>query len=509
MSASGQGVGAAVSPPAYGFRTRPRSGSSGGDDAGGEGSASVLHSPVGVGTPSPRTSTATLLRKAVLLYTRAVAANAKKEGTAPPTAESVRKLISITTTPNVGMQLLRRAENLYRRLFGDTHPSVAAVHKVMGCILVHSGDRKARSMAMGYFNKAAAVCAVTFGPKHAVTMDVEYNIALLHSQNGKHAAAAMGFARVLASYETAHGAEATPTRFIRAQLRHSRQQYRQQRYTQLFSRGLAALQEGQAGVALRAFTEALQLPLKQRDQQCAYSICVCHCRLGDVGASLEWFRRAVEWGFHDAALLVNDDDIEPLRRLPEFWELAGQRFGLERPEGIELAAPGSVASARTLLTGNLAGDTIMEGDEEDDEEGEGDAEGEGSAEPAAGKGDVGSYADAQDGSCATPVRSASLALQSGLLGMSASSAALVSPLHVPNKSATAAPLGFSASSAPSEGAESGTSHAVPASAHQVASVGIASASASCGAGRMDVDADDDGECSVRKEEHGSTGSVEE
>ena len=299
----------------------------------------MVHSPVAASS-SPKATTAALLRKAVVLYTRAVAANAKKEGTSAPTAESVRKLISITTTPAVAVQLLRRAQSLYTRLFGDRHPSNAAVLKVMGCILVRSGDRAAKQAAMVCFEQAASLCAEKFGPKHPVTMDVYYNIALLNSQNGRHAEASMGFARVLASYEASHGPDAAPTRYIRSKLRRSRECYRQGRYTDAFSRGLEALQEGQASQALRAFIECLEL--RPRDPQSAYSICCSYCTMGQANPALEWFTRALEWGFQDAMCVVNDEEIDIIRALPAFWDAAEAALHIVRPATAPRSSPSDV-----------------------------------------------------------------------------------------------------------------------------------------------------------------------
>ena len=158
-----------------------------------------------------------------------------------------------------------------------------------------------------------------------------------------------------------------------------------------------------------------------------------------------------------------------------------------------------MASVRTLRASNLVGDTIMEGDEEDDEEGEGDEEVSGAVGQAAGQSGVASGDGTRtDGSGA--VKTVSLALESGLLSMSAASAALVSPLHVPQQRAAAAPTAFSPTDVSGESGAA-SPRDFPA---------VASASASCGAGGMDMDdGDEDGEGSVRKEEHGSSGSCDE
>ncbi len=80
------------------------------------------------------------------------------------------------------------------------------------------------------------------------------------------------------------------------------------------------------------FDQALEVDrrlvrLRPRDPVAHYNLACSLALVGQTRQALVHLRQALELGFDDAAQLIDDRDLDPLRQLPEFWTLL-DRFGV-------------------------------------------------------------------------------------------------------------------------------------------------------------------------------------
>ena len=80
------------------------------------------------------------------------------------------------------------------------------------------------------------------------------------------------------------------------------------------------------------FEQALEVDrrlvqLRPRDPGAHYNLACSLSLVGQPQVALVHLQRALELGFDDAAQLIDDRDLDPLRRRPEFWALL-DRFGI-------------------------------------------------------------------------------------------------------------------------------------------------------------------------------------
>lgn len=276
-------------------------------------------SSVPAAPPSQVSEVAALVAKAAKLYASALQARASVNASEAPTADQLRHLqtvVASSPTAEVGVAMLDRALHIFQRVYGKDHPSVASVSKVLGCLHAHCGNKVE---ALKHFKVAVTLCERHFGTDALITMDVVYNVGVLASLSGDHATAVRSLSRVEGVYARHHGEVHPLTVRVREKLAASKRLGMSAQYTTLFSTGLKLRMDGAHREAEAAFRGCLELVAD--DPQVAYHVAACACRQGNADAGMEWFRRAVQWGYDDIDTARDDTDLAPLREAEQFWEL--------------------------------------------------------------------------------------------------------------------------------------------------------------------------------------------
>jgi WD40 repeat protein len=106
-----------------------------------------------------------------------------------------------------------------------------------------------------------------------------------------------------------------------------------QSYVQRFQQGVAALDAGEVDVAKERFRACLEHG-PENPTVAFYLACVA-ARSGEPDEAVEWTRRAIEWGYVDAAMLTWEPDLAAIRDRLDFEELV-ERARVVR-SGIEAA----------------------------------------------------------------------------------------------------------------------------------------------------------------------------
>lgn len=297
-----------------------------------------------------------LLWKAVGVYSKALSMKAQRDTSVQPLPQSaIDRMSSLFVRSGdtaVGQKLLSRALAIFSELCGEGHPSVASTLKLSGCLYVRTRDY---DCALEAFARAVRICEACFGAEHLVTADVVLNVALLHTYRGEYAAAVPAFQRALRTYVAVHGDEHEATALVRAKLETAQRAHNQEQYTRLLEAGMSHQAAGRVGEALATFEACLGLV--PNDATCAYMMAGCYsssCSSGGSGGGgdggdgaagvgldrsgvrargLAWLSRAVEWGFDDLDMVLEDPDLAVLRQHEGFWHLLASH-------GVDVGAAG-------------------------------------------------------------------------------------------------------------------------------------------------------------------------
>lgn len=303
-----------------------------------------------IGSPlSPRGPSspelASMLQRAVQLYSKALAVKARCDSSvrplSPSTVDRMSQMFVDSGDASVGQKLLARATGIFSETLGSGHPSVASALKLSGCLHVQSREY---DLAMQRFVPAVHICEAAFGPGHSVTADVVFNVALLHSYRGEYAESVECLESVLETYCSIHGEDSGPACAVRAKLGVARRAFAQEQYTVRFEAGLEAQAAADLPGAVEAFEACLEVV--PEDPTAAIALAGCFSATGDVEAALGWVRRALEWGYTDEDALLEDGDLAALRECDAFWELL-------RPTGGHGHAEHHHAPAAVPATGDM------------------------------------------------------------------------------------------------------------------------------------------------------------
>ena len=88
------------------------------------------------------------------------------------------------------------------------------------------------------------------------------------------------------------------------------------------SRGMASLKAGHYDLAIESFTEELAFAKPNRLKNASYNLACAYSSAGQTDFALKALGAAIALGFHDAGHILNDHDLENLRGLSRFNELA-------------------------------------------------------------------------------------------------------------------------------------------------------------------------------------------
>ncbi|PTL76594.1 hypothetical protein [Vitiosangium sp. GDMCC 1.1324] len=94
-------------------------------------------------------------------------------------------------------------------------------------------------------------------------------------------------------------------------------------------RAYALLSRGEPQQALALYRHAWEVG--NRDRLASYNAAIAAVRLGAQAEALSWLERSLENGYRDAAYLRADEDLAPLRSLPEFTALLERIPSLPTP----------------------------------------------------------------------------------------------------------------------------------------------------------------------------------
>ncbi|MFH2001769.1 MAG: WD40 repeat domain-containing protein, partial [Planctomycetota bacterium] len=83
-----------------------------------------------------------------------------------------------------------------------------------------------------------------------------------------------------------------------------------------------ALDAGACDEAVHYLESCLELVLENATTAC--HLACAHARTGHAEAALAWLEKAVDWGWADAAMMLWDKDLEPLRGTEKFEELTAR-----------------------------------------------------------------------------------------------------------------------------------------------------------------------------------------
>ncbi len=87
-----------------------------------------------------------------------------------------------------------------------------------------------------------------------------------------------------------------------------------------YSQGMRLHNKGRYEEAIEAFQKSIDLG--HREDAASYNIACGYARLGKSAEAMEWLRRAVDEGFELEKYINRDDDLDSLRKLPEFRDLS-------------------------------------------------------------------------------------------------------------------------------------------------------------------------------------------
>ncbi|MHC4389802.1 MAG: TlpA family protein disulfide reductase [Planctomycetota bacterium] len=114
----------------------------------------------------------------------------------------------------------------------------------------------------------------------------------------------------------------------------------------LFERGLEELRAGEHTKSAETFQEVIRL---RPDQSEAYYNVACAYALGgDLSASIDWLKKAIDKGFDDADHIDSDTDLDAIRKERAFHELMNTAFGRPIPGPALVTLKGDAADLEAL-----------------------------------------------------------------------------------------------------------------------------------------------------------------
>ncbi|MDR3739598.1 MAG: hypothetical protein P4L40_11330, partial [Terracidiphilus sp.] len=228
----------------------------------------------------------------------------------PPSAkaELLRQAVTSADWPTLAGTMLSRAHAMFAQCLGLQHASIACVTKLRGLLHAHLG---AHAAAVECFRAVIALCeSEDVEVDEQSTAGVKYNLGVCLMACGDYAGAVSSFTSVRDVYARCRGEWHPSVTAVTAKLAQAQRAGMESQYTHLYSAALGAYADKRYKDAHDAFIAALAL--LPNDAQTAYHVATCCVHVGCCEGGVDWFSRAVEWGYADIASVLSDPDMAHL-----------------------------------------------------------------------------------------------------------------------------------------------------------------------------------------------------